>query len=89
MDYQGTDIQRIARLAHALWQERGRPLGSPEDDWYRAEQILGVGPAGAFPESNLPLPSDLPLPTEWSPPAGWTLPSDWALPLFDFGSDAR
>jgi Protein of unknown function (DUF2934) len=28
-------------LAYQLW-ERGRPLGSPEIDWYAAESALGV-----------------------------------------------
>jgi hypothetical protein len=30
----------IAVLARALWVERGCPEGSPEDDWFRAEQRL-------------------------------------------------
>ena len=30
----------IALLAYALWQERGYPEGSSEDDWFRAEQEL-------------------------------------------------
>ena len=28
----------VERLAHKLWEERGRPLGSPEVDWLAAEQ---------------------------------------------------
>jgi Protein of unknown function (DUF2934) len=32
----------IARLAYELWERRGRPLGSPEIDWYAAERVLGV-----------------------------------------------
>jgi Protein of unknown function (DUF2934) len=32
----------IARLAYELWERRGRPLGSPEIDWYAAETALGV-----------------------------------------------
>ena len=32
----------IARLAYELWERRGRPLGSPEIDWYAAERALGV-----------------------------------------------
>jgi Protein of unknown function (DUF2934) len=32
----------IARLAYQLWERRGRPLGSPEIDWYVAESSLGV-----------------------------------------------
>jgi hypothetical protein len=30
----------IAALAYHLWQERGCPSGSPEEDWYRAEELL-------------------------------------------------
>lgn len=26
----------IAALAHQLWEERGRPEGSPEEDWHQA-----------------------------------------------------
>jgi len=32
----------IARLAYELWERRGRPVGSPEIDWYAAESALGV-----------------------------------------------
>jgi len=34
--------EEIARLAYELWERRGRPLGSPEMDWYAAESALGV-----------------------------------------------
>ena len=34
------DPSEIARLAHALWEARGGQGGSPEDDWFRAEQAL-------------------------------------------------
>ena len=34
-----TDAQ-IAMLAYQLWQERGCPIGSPEEDWLRAEREL-------------------------------------------------
>ena len=46
---QGTENERviatfghedIAVLAHALWQARGCPQGSPEEDWLRAAQEL-------------------------------------------------
>ena len=30
----------IARLAHQLWNERGRQHGHDADDWLRAEQLL-------------------------------------------------
>jgi hypothetical protein len=32
--------QQVAALAYKLWQSRGSPLGSPEEDWYRAEEQL-------------------------------------------------
>jgi hypothetical protein len=28
----------IEKLAYAFWEERGRPYGSPEVDWFQAEQ---------------------------------------------------
>lgn len=35
--------QSIASLAYALWQRRGCPQGSPEEDWIEAErQLQGV-----------------------------------------------
>ena len=30
----------IAALAHHLWQARGCPVGSPDIDWFHAEQQL-------------------------------------------------
>lgn len=30
----------VAALAYELWQRRGCPEGSPEDDWFEAERIL-------------------------------------------------
>ena len=30
----------IAKLAHKLWNERGRQHGKDADDWFRAEQLL-------------------------------------------------
>jgi hypothetical protein len=32
------DREQIEKLAYRLWEERGAPLGSPDDDWFRAEQ---------------------------------------------------
>ena len=32
--------EEIARLAYSYWEARGCPIGSPEDDWYRAENEL-------------------------------------------------
>jgi hypothetical protein len=33
----------IATLAYMLWQERGCPVGSDEEDWFRAEEQLKHG----------------------------------------------
>jgi len=42
-----TDAHRVAvlreltqQVAFQFWVERGRPFGSPEVDWYRAEVLL-------------------------------------------------
>ena len=32
--------EEIAFRAYVLWEARGRPEGSAEDDWFRAEQEL-------------------------------------------------
>jgi hypothetical protein len=77
MDTTSNDIEtwRIRRLAHQLWHQRGRPFGSPNDDWFRAERILTIRSA------------ELPPPREWTPPSGLAFPSEWALPLFAFGPE--
>ena len=33
----------VALLAYPYWEERGRHGGSPEEDWFRAEQQLRAG----------------------------------------------
>lgn len=30
------------RLAYEYWERRGRPIGSPEVDWFAAERFLGL-----------------------------------------------
>ena len=47
--------EHVAVLARKLWQDRGSPMGSPEIDWFEAEQQLGVtGSAlSAFPLETL------------------------------------
>ena len=30
----------VAKLAYGLWIKRGRPLGSPEVDWFAAERAV-------------------------------------------------
>ena len=32
--------ERIAALAHFLWQQRGCPEGSPDEDWFQAQQHI-------------------------------------------------
>jgi hypothetical protein len=39
--------EEIARLAHSYWQARGCPLGSPDEDWLRAEAELQKQAAGS------------------------------------------
>jgi hypothetical protein len=44
---------QIAKLAYKLWEGNGRPTGSAERDWLRAELLLELGdpeklPLGAF-----------------------------------------
>ena len=34
------DETDIAVLAYQLWIERGCPIGSDQEDWFRAEEIL-------------------------------------------------
>jgi hypothetical protein len=33
----GLRHEQVAEEAYRLWQERGCPMGSPDEDWYRAE----------------------------------------------------
>ena len=62
--------EAVRELAHRLWEQRGRPHGRPEEDWFAAERRLrGEGaadsravdesskesfPASDAPSSNLP-----------------------------------
>ena len=39
------DEDSVAELAYRLWTERGRPEGSPEEDWFRAQDLLRSGRA--------------------------------------------
>ena len=31
---------QVERLAYWLWQQRGMPMGSPDADWFLAEELL-------------------------------------------------
>jgi Protein of unknown function (DUF2934) len=40
-DFLGEDRREfVAKLAYKLWEERGRPLGSPDVDWFAAERAV-------------------------------------------------
>lgn len=37
------DVRKQRELAYRLWEERGRPVGRPEEDWFEAERRLRSG----------------------------------------------
>jgi hypothetical protein len=39
--FAGDVSELIKGLAYEFWEQRGRPLGSPEVDWQKAEEKLG------------------------------------------------
>jgi hypothetical protein len=32
--------EEVSQLAYRLWEQRGRPAGSDQEDWFRAEKQL-------------------------------------------------
>ena len=36
----GPDLHEVEERAYQLWVERGCPVGSPDEDWFRAEDEL-------------------------------------------------
>ncbi len=36
----GPEHDEIACLAYESWQQRGCPIGTPEEDWFRAEEQI-------------------------------------------------
>ena len=34
------EAEEVARLAHQYWLERGSPIGTPSEDWFRAEDEI-------------------------------------------------
>jgi hypothetical protein len=46
------DAQEIARMAHQYWLERGSPIGTPEEDWFRAEEEFRMRRRQSEPERN-------------------------------------
>lgn len=43
--------KEVEDLAYELWDRRGRPVGSPDEDWLRAEKILS-GEKGEEPQQT-------------------------------------
>jgi Protein of unknown function (DUF2934) len=46
----------VEKLAYRFWEERGRPFGSPEEDWLKAEHEFQrelTGPPERLPFSSL------------------------------------
>jgi hypothetical protein len=43
MDHPNPSDQQIRSLAYSLWEKRGKPLGTPEADWFEAETELKGG----------------------------------------------
>lgn len=37
------DPRKQRELAYRLWEERGRPVGRPDEDWFEAERRLRSG----------------------------------------------
>jgi hypothetical protein len=42
----------IAQLAYDYWDRRGRPFGSPEEDWFRAEREIRARTSWAITPSD-------------------------------------
>jgi Protein of unknown function (DUF2934) len=50
------DVHEItAKLAYQLWEQRGRPFGSPELDWLAAEKVLASSQRMELPLYGLTL----------------------------------
>ena len=51
-----SDQQSIAKLAYSLWESRGRPADSAEQDWLEAEAMFAASQArGAIPVLDTPV----------------------------------
>jgi hypothetical protein len=46
----------MARLAYELWEARGRPIGSPEVDWFHAQALLSVQADPVFSDQDMEPP---------------------------------
>jgi len=54
----GNTHELTARLAYQLWDQRGRPFGSPEVDWYAAEKALASSTSMELPLYGITLEAD-------------------------------
>ena len=43
---------QVAALAYSLWTERGCPEGTPQLDWFRAEELLRSGKVNFAQDRN-------------------------------------
>jgi len=43
MEYPSSLREKIELRAYQFWENRGRPWGTPEADWFQAEQELSDG----------------------------------------------
>jgi hypothetical protein len=42
VDYTSRSHEQIELRAYQFWEDRGRPCGTPQIDWFRAEQELAI-----------------------------------------------
>lgn len=47
-----------AKLAYQLWEQRGRPFGSPEVDWFAAEKTVASLHSMELPLYGIKLEAD-------------------------------
>lgn len=62
MSAEQSDDEAIAKLAYQLWESRGRPVSSAEQDWLEAEAIFAAAKARNAAASSIPTldtPADL------------------------------
>ena len=58
---QNTLHEKIALRAYRLWEERGSPIGSSEEDWFRAEREM------CTVKSDMQLQRDVSEELKWDP----------------------
>lgn len=53
------DTDDIARLAYAIWEQEGRPLGRDQQHWLEAERLLTATPVKLPPRPLSTTPTRL------------------------------